>query len=256
MCVRVLWHCVLILEVHSSLLAVLATTACLLQSGAAAAASTANAETSTGIFNLYRQIFSTQSYFMRNRNIRLSSKNEKNQSGFSDEKEDFWQFLGTWKVYVGIEKLSLSCTHSWVYIGGIFIEASRGFIEAAHTGKWTLVKILPPSSVCACCSHATLALWKLRIAAWCHLDTLDYYTGLCLPTHPAGIKKSRAQNVDSKIILWIVLWKYQVQSKNSLLAFFRTISPNFKLLYRRVLCVKLDMDFLFPILHNTLNTKA
>ena len=77
------------LEVHSSLLAVLATTACLLQSGAAAAASTANAETSTGIFNLYRQIFSTQSYFMRNRNIRLSSKNEKNQSGFSDEKEDF-----------------------------------------------------------------------------------------------------------------------------------------------------------------------
>ena len=39
------------------LLAVLATTACLLQSGAAAAASTANAETSTGIFNLYRQIF-------------------------------------------------------------------------------------------------------------------------------------------------------------------------------------------------------
>ena len=93
MCVRVLWHCVLILEVHSSLLAVLATTACLLQSGAAAAASTANAETSTGIFNLYRQIFSTPSYFMRNRNIRFSSKNRKIRAISQMKKKIFDSFL-------------------------------------------------------------------------------------------------------------------------------------------------------------------
>ena len=83
MCVRVLWHCVPILEVHSSLLAVLATTACL----------TANAETSTGIFNLYRQIFSTPSYFMRNRIVRFSSKNRKIRAISQMKKKIFDSFL-------------------------------------------------------------------------------------------------------------------------------------------------------------------
>ena len=100
------------------LLAVLATTACLLQSGAAAAASTANAETSTGIFNLYRQIFWRRRILCEIA-TRLSSKIKKIRAISLLKKKIFDNFLEPGRFMLVLE--NYQALLRWIFQPGEFL---------------------------------------------------------------------------------------------------------------------------------------